>query len=363
MKRIAIISSYAWIRMANNYGALLQYFALQQYFSKKGYYAFWMKFIINRGLISKIKTLIKQIIKSPIICISSIRCHKSFMSFCKDYLNMTDEIFSYGNSNIRYPNADYFITGSDQVWGGTLQENFLTFVDDSHKKIAYAVSFGKDCITDEHRRIISPWVNDFNKISVREKSGLDICKSICGNRIEIQVLLDPTFLIAEQSYPHIKLEMSERFIFLYVLNLRSKDSIRFNEILGFSSLIGARLKVCAVQGAQYIFNKHDLVFPSPIEWLSYYRQSECIITNTFHGTVFAIIHRKQFLCILQNGESALQNTRMLSLLGVLGLEERILNPESKINEAMKAPISWEVVYDKIDSLRKKTDDFFSFLDN
>ena len=44
MRRIAIISSYAWIKVANNYGALLQYYALQQYLNRKGYYAFWIRF-------------------------------------------------------------------------------------------------------------------------------------------------------------------------------------------------------------------------------------------------------------------------------------------------------------------------------
>lgn len=36
MKRISIISSYAWIKVANNYGALLQCYALQQYLIKRG---------------------------------------------------------------------------------------------------------------------------------------------------------------------------------------------------------------------------------------------------------------------------------------------------------------------------------------
>ena len=50
MKRISIISSYAWIKVANNYGALLQCYALQQYLIKKGHYAFWIKFVLYDDL-------------------------------------------------------------------------------------------------------------------------------------------------------------------------------------------------------------------------------------------------------------------------------------------------------------------------
>lgn len=40
MNRIAVISSWAWIKVANNYGALLQYYALQQYLTRKNNYVF-----------------------------------------------------------------------------------------------------------------------------------------------------------------------------------------------------------------------------------------------------------------------------------------------------------------------------------
>ena len=32
--RICVYSSYAWIKIANNYGSILQYFALQKYLEK-----------------------------------------------------------------------------------------------------------------------------------------------------------------------------------------------------------------------------------------------------------------------------------------------------------------------------------------
>ena len=66
MRRIAIISSYAWIKVANNYGALLQYYALQQYLNRKGYYAFWIRFeLYNTSLKNTIVGSFKKLLKAP----------------------------------------------------------------------------------------------------------------------------------------------------------------------------------------------------------------------------------------------------------------------------------------------------------
>ena len=50
MKRISIISSYAWIKVANNYGALLQCYALQQYLIKKVHNTFKMSYVLYEVL-------------------------------------------------------------------------------------------------------------------------------------------------------------------------------------------------------------------------------------------------------------------------------------------------------------------------
>lgn len=60
------------------------------------------------------------------------------------------------------------------------------------------------------------------------------------------------------------------------------------------------------------------ISPDPYEFLQAFQEALCIITNSFHGTVFALIMRKPFITILQKGETAVQNTRIFSLLESLG---------------------------------------------
>ncbi|MCG0150109.1 polysaccharide pyruvyl transferase family protein [Phocaeicola vulgatus] len=226
--------------------------------------------------------------------------------------------------------------------------------------MSYAASFGKGEITKEHLETITPWVKQFTHVSVREAEGVDICRQMGVNA---QHLLDPTLLLNECDYPHQKLKIKRTYVFVYWLNLRSKSDVRWSEIEAFAKQSGNDLKICAVQGSQYLFSNAELVYPSPVAWLSYYQQAQYIVTNTFHGTVFAIIHRKPFLCILQSGASANQNTRMKSLLFSLGLEDRILKLEENIATAMSKSIDWNQVTDTIQLCRKKSDAFFSFLDD
>lgn len=94
--------------------------------------------------------------------------------------------------------ADFYITGSDQVWGGILKPNFLCFVSDRKQKIAFAASFGrKELSENQEEKGVSNWLKSFGNISVREKEGVEICKSLGIDAVQI---LDPTFLLSKYDY-------------------------------------------------------------------------------------------------------------------------------------------------------------------
>ena len=57
------------------------------------------------------------------------------------------------------------------------------------------------------------------------------------------------------------------------------------------------------------------------EWLRAFAQADFVVTDSFHGCVFSIIHRKPFIAIA-NGERGID--RFTSLLGYLGLQDRLV---------------------------------------
>lgn len=128
---------------------------------------------------------------------------RSFLDFADRYLALSDKIY-VGEAAINSdpPAADYYITGSDQVWAGTLPANFLTFVGDDTRKIAYAVSFGRDELQVEHANTIRPWIGKFDKISVRENR-VSTFVITCAGKALYMFLIRPCLSTRKSILPQI----------------------------------------------------------------------------------------------------------------------------------------------------------------
>lgn len=95
--------------------------------------------------------------------------------------------------------CDTFIVGSDQIWNNDLYHAFsewtdLNWLDNSHRKIAYATSFGRDEVLESNRdRLVRKhFFERFDAISVREDTAVPLMKEQYG--IESTHVLDPVFL-------------------------------------------------------------------------------------------------------------------------------------------------------------------------
>ena len=87
----------------------------------------------------------------------------------------------------------------------------------------------------------------------------------------------------------------------------------------------------------------------PIEWLNLINEAEFIVTNSFHGTAFSIEFEKQFMSIPYIGTE----NRMLSLLSLLGLEDRVYD----IGIKYPGIIDYKIVMQKLAKARKKSYEF------
>ena len=359
-KSICIVSSYAYIRNNNNYGALLQYYALQKYFEKHGIKAFWLRYIEPKtNILFYLKHLVGREYKSSLF-IKELVCHFSFMKFCKRYLNFSP-VYSQTKLEKDSPVADFYMTGSDQVWGGTIKANFLRFVKDNNKKIAFAVSFGREELTEQQIAAgVEDWIKDFKAVSVREKSGLEICRKL---NVDAVYLLDPTFLLDKTDYLQLKKTdkpVKKNYIQCYFLNVKNKADVSFDKIEEFANLNNLKLKVTGVGNCGMNFPSEYYFYPSPEDWLSSYNNADYIVTNTFHGTVFAIIFQKKFVTLLQSGTTAQQNTRIHSLLGRFNLLSRICTEADDLEEKLKSEIDWSAVEHETEINRKSVADFLCY---
>jgi Polysaccharide pyruvyl transferase. len=129
---------------------------------------------------------------------------------------------------IKASDYDVFIVGSDQVWRGKynrgrIQDMFLVFTKDwDVRRIAYAASFGTeeweydDVMTEVCRKAVKA----FDVVTVREDSGVDICRSVLG--VSASQALDPTMLLLKDDYFRFfnlsKVDKGQGDLLVYILD-------------------------------------------------------------------------------------------------------------------------------------------------
>ena len=98
-------------------------------------------------------------------------------------------------------NFEAYVVGSDQVWLPSFSLGPFKFVTrDNVKRIAYAASFGHATwqYDDEQTKKASQLAKKFDAISVREDSGVTLCKDYL--KVKALHVLDPTMLLNPKDY-------------------------------------------------------------------------------------------------------------------------------------------------------------------
>ena len=119
-------------------------------------------------------------------------------------MHLSSKQYTYEKDFENYKsNADFFITGSDQVWNSTWNKGiikplYLSFIKNK-PKIAYAASFGKEKIDVEEINDTKELIEDYLKISVREKSAVELLDKQYNYKNAIQIL-DPTLALDKEKW-------------------------------------------------------------------------------------------------------------------------------------------------------------------
>ena len=227
---------------------------------------------------------------------------------------------------------------------------YLDFGTKEQKRISYAASFGLTEYPIELKSKLKKELDRFDAISVRESDGVSICKT-CGKEA-IQVL-DPTLLLEEGIYkPLTKKNRTYKYSFLYLLNIATEDDIYWKELRNY---ILTEHIICTT-ATGYIKNKVllegvEYEDSTIAQWLSNIAFANLVITTSFHGVVFSIIFRRNFIYVPLKGTHVVSNNRVLDLLNKLGLSERILRDKTDFSEIFNNQIDYVLVYEKLSLLK------------
>lgn len=256
-------------------------------------------------------------------------------------------------THINEQTFDAIIVGSDQVWRGLystdLMRYFLNFTKGwKIRRWAYAASFGIDNWTQSPEVLLecSLLLRDFDYVSIREKSGADICCNLL-NRTDTDWVIDPTMLLLPDDYLSLCTEIpacSENKLFCYILD-ENEDT---RQIINIISNMQKK-------GTYTIDKKHKVSIES---WLKSIAKSDYVFTDSFHGTVFSILLNKPFI-VYGNVKRGL--SRFESLLSTTGLMERFCSNVKQIDVILNKQIDWVEVNKRVCQQRTRCKKIISTL--
>ena len=368
--------------LRNNYGGLLQNYALQTILKQAGHDATTIDWSWNTKRNARIifSTIARFLLHHITIGhVAKVKnkyyptddedeiIHKNVYAFRKKYISSTNKIenprkYAEVAHDLR---CDAYIVGSDQCWRprynhGFIPNMYLAFTKDCNvKRISYATSFGTDKweYNENMTKICSMLAEKFDLITVREESGIKLCKEYLG--VEAKHVLDPTMLLDKEDY--IRLIESENEpksngnLFYYILDPADKTRSFIESVAQRKNL--APFMVLPKYKEEYRTKQNvkecieDCVYPSVTAWLRAFMDAEMTIVDSFHGMVFSIIFNKPFWVI---GNKTRGMSRFHSLLQQFGLQDRLLDVNELNNVDLNKHIDWERVNAKREALKQES---------
>ena len=285
---------------ADNHGARLQCYALVKHLQKQGHtvevidyrpdYMRGPKMWYWPGL--SVKGWAKLFLQASDRR-RAVRRHRYFDDFSKKYIPLTRIYNSIDELREDPPCADMYIAGSDQIWNTTFRNGtdpgyYLDFGPKEIRRESFAASFATEEIVPEALMFVRENLKRFDKITVREQSALAILEKL-GYHGTLQD--DPVFLLSPEEWDAIAdgTGKDEKFVLVY-------DFYADDEIRKMAQSIAAEkmCKIYAICSSELSYADKNFVYSGPETFVSLVKHASCVVSNSFHGTVFAMIYQVPF---------------------------------------------------------------------
>lgn len=291
-----------------------------------------------------------------------------FESFVHDDMKLSKKSYnSYEELLKDVPEYDAYVCGSDQIWNPfifkekTYDPAFFADFAKGGRCIAYAPSFGISEIPEDKREDLRKYIQHFDCLSVRERQGEKILRDVTGR--DSLTVLDPTLLLTGEQWGGLSAEPSIKgpYILCYFIS----DPGRYS---GYIKALAEKygLPVVSLCGARRVVpqTRHTVLDAGPREFLGLFRNASMVCTNSFHGTVFSIIFKKDFFSFTTglNTEKTV-NSRLYNILEMLGLVDRIFSSDMDAVDFLKRvgneanSINYAYVYEKLEKEREMSHKF------
>lgn len=352
---------------AENYGAVLQAYALKTFLREDLYdsteiidykcskiedtYSY-KSFIFNGN---PIKIVAKILLRFRNVFFTK----RKFRRFRKNYLNVSSKTYVQSQIDELIDDYDCIVVGSDQVFNRKVTGNDIGFFlqgKREHKsmtvKVPYAASIGSLPDLEEQKEEILSYLRNFEMLSVREQS---FCDWLVKNGREASVHVDPVLLLNQKDWDCLTVPFQREN---YILYFNVQDLTKEQKTIEFAKRL-AREKKCDLLHISAHGSIRDHAFKkiknaSPNEFITYIKNADYIITDSFHGTVFSLIFHKQFF-----SEVHIEHpSRIVDLLTLTELKDRALQEGTPLSDGTITDEKWDQIDELFVQKRNETREYF-----
>lgn len=225
---------------------------------------------------------------------------------------------------------DVVFFGSDEIWninnpGFGYDLSYFGKGLAETKKISYAPSFGSTKIDDDKLSLVQEYIREFHAVSVRDVNSHNIVEKLIGEKPTI--VPDPTFLVDHLEWA-IEPRIQEDYILVYAYVLKPEH---IEVMKNYSK--ERNIKLISV-GFHYDWCDENHLGIDPFEWIGFFKNAKYVFTSMFHGTIFAILMRRDFTVFMDPYRSQ----KFSYLLDALDIHDRIYKGNRNFNSIDYAKI-------------------------
>lgn len=356
MKRVGIVS-YNMYGNFTNYGSALQTYALHHAIDRLDpdniqsiVIDYCPDILLDKDVLNPIANMWDTDDASRERCRLSMpairKNYEKFKSFYRNEYRLSRQKYTSVNFNnsLEQEMLNGYVCGSDTIFAVPefgFDNGFYANYDSMRgRSVAYAASFGDYDIPSQDKQRLSKMLSNFNCIALRENDKLSLVKSLITK--PVHKVIDPTLLLKPSDYENIvsKPDIARPYLLLY--------SRRHNEAMqDYSEQLAAENGWDVVEISLNATNaiKHTMRYDAGVEeFLGLVRNASMVVTNSFHGMIFAIQFSRPFHVFSRK----LCDTKITELLNLLEIKGRMHTSEASIESE---PIDYDSVHARIDKAR------------
>lgn len=359
MKKIGIVS-YNINCNFTNYGSALQSWALHQKIRELGEYEpilvdYCPESLYGVNTLNPFEKMWDKDEESKRMCELSLpyieKNYYKFEDFYTNRFNRTNNKYDASNFDkiVSEEGVEGFVCGSDTIFCmdefGFDDGYYANFSCMRNKAVSYAASFGDPTLSEDNCRILNERLKNFKALGLREEHMIEYVTQ--HTNVPVKRVIDPTLLFGSDKYDVIASDdrYTEDKYLLYYSRRYSPSMEKFAEELAEKN--GWKI----VEISLRVTNKekgHIMRYDAGVEeFLSLVKHAEYVVTNSFHGMIFAVQYRRPF--VIFSREQC--NNKIDELLDLLGLKDHMLVSGK---EKFSDEIDYDAVHKQILKAREKS---------